>query len=165
MEKLEDMKRSEAFLFGGAYTVVPKGADPTQAFLHVVENGINWEAPVGERSSLDFAKSADFGVIGERFNEVFPKYLAYIRGNVLSLAEDECGFVEESDYDDSLLDVTEVLSMFHKARPVSSVGASNETLEAVLDKLEELAESVEGVSQEADNAIAALRQQLLAFRA
>ena len=119
---LEPTQELRRLLFGAtgpevlALPFVSPVAQETQ-FLLVLQNTIDWNAPEKERSCFDFAAVIDFKDFTARCTvqgiDVLGSFLAYIAHQLDYLAgldEDNYAYIGAADYDDSLVDLIDVLS-------------------------------------------------------
>ena len=103
-------------LFGGGATKVKQSSSYEEKFMHVIENGIDWEAPEQQRSSFDFSKNIDFKKLTKEcetknFN-LAQNFLDHVYSCVMFIYElDETYMphhIATSDFHDSYVDLLEV---------------------------------------------------------
>ncbi len=91
-------------LFGGGSTTLLAGATPTENFLHVVDNGLDWNGPSGARSAYDFAQGLDFQQVLSEHPDLPNRFLSYTTNHVLAVADQEPEYQGDLGYDDSVAD-------------------------------------------------------------
>lgn len=91
-------------LLGGGSTDTSGLPDATARFLHVIEHGVDWEAPEGQRSAYDFAQTLDFQALLRDHPQVPARYLEYTVHWVLDVAFDQASLIAQLGGDDSLAD-------------------------------------------------------------
>lgn len=72
-----DMQRLGEMSCGGGDTDTSHLNTDEEKFLHVVEYGLNWEAPKGRRSGYDFAQSLDFVELLKATPDLPQRYLEF----------------------------------------------------------------------------------------
>jgi hypothetical protein len=118
-ETVDHSKSISETLFGGGITSSNHLSSYEDKFLHVLENGIDWDAPRKKRSSFDFAKKIDFDSFIQKQPELLYDYLEYMSDAisfVLDLDETYIsGSILVSDNEDSFVDVFDVLNRIVQA--------------------------------------------------
>lgn len=139
---MNDLARLQETLFGGGATQVPPNASPVDKFLHVVAHGIDWQAPVGARSSFDFAKELDFDALVVQAPDVLPRYLGHVQNHILDMTTEDADFTSAAGYDDSVVDAISVLerivaALLRADQPPEVPSAAATELNAHIDGAEE----------------------------
>lgn len=106
-------------LFGGGKTKTIHLTNVEDKFLNVLKHGIDWENKEFERSSKDFAKDINFNTFVQSHPNLLNEYMEYAYGAITFIYDlDETYMpyhLTNANFDDSLVDVLEVLKMIKKA--------------------------------------------------
>jgi hypothetical protein len=98
-------------MFGGGKTTIPVGLSPEERFFHVVDNGLDWSAPEGSRSTHDLSAGVDFALLLNSHPDLPERYLTYCEG-LIELWCDEPNHIELfGGTDDRFVDMAKVWSL------------------------------------------------------
>ena len=105
MKSVLETGRLSEMMFGGGVTSTAALTDDTQRFLHVLEYGLDWNAPSGRRSAYDFAQAVDFSALLKDCPDLPQRVLEFVVHWVLEVAEEQPTMIALLGGDDTLADV------------------------------------------------------------
>lgn len=147
-------------LFGGELSTINPSDSYEKKFLHVLENGIDWQASEGKRSAFDFAKNIDFIKFTKDCDSkginLANNFLDHVYASIMFIFEmDETYMphhITTKGFDDSYLDLLEIQRKIENGYNKNQLPIilKRETINGVLSTIEETRSMMDCEGQDED---------------